>query len=274
MRFKTTATGRSLGDHVCWPFHSMAGFVTDARPYVLEGLRRRERVTFCQLGPNGIRFAEVSDVGQVGLPPSADVPVLTPLTSDPGWRPTGDPVDSLGPMTDAALADGFTGLRVLADATALARDPDAREQWIRAEHLIDRYSLDHPLTLLCGYDDEAVGPEVLATMACVHARTGGTPCSFLLRATGSEGGLALTGEVDRGSAAAFSHAFMRIAAGTPGPLIVDMTEHDFIDHTGLVALHRAARALGTRVYLVGVSPLTALLVDAFGLTGVSVVVEP
>ena len=272
VRFMTTATGRSPGDHVCWPFHGMEGLVAAAREYVREGLEREERVAFCRLSPVGSRVGLVADVADVGLPPSADVPVLTPLAIDPDWRPSQNPVDALGPMTDAALADGFTGLRVLTDATDLARDPEARGQWVRSEHLLDRYSVDHPLTVLCAYDVETVGPDAVATLACVHARTGGKPCSFLLHARRG-GGLALTGEVDRSSAVALYQAVVRIAAGRPGPVVLDLSEHDFIDHTGLVALHRAARALGTPVHLVGASRLTALLVDAFALTGVRVLEE-
>ena len=268
-----TATGLSPGDHVCWPFHGMDGFVADAREYVTEGLDREERVAFCKLGPTGARQGLLTDVADVGLPPSADVPVLRPLTTDPDWRPWRDPVDALGPMTDAALAEGYTGLRVLADATDLARDLDAHDEWVRSEHLIDRYSVDHPLTLLCGYDVDDVGAQPVAKVACVHARTGGKPCSFLLHATGRADALALTGEVDRDSAVALYQAVIGIGGGRSGPLVLDLTEQDFIDHTGLVALHRAARALGTQVHLVSASPLTALLVDAFALTGVSVLEE-
>jgi ABC-type transporter Mla MlaB component len=250
----------------------MEGLAAAAREYVREGLEREERVAFCRLSPLGSRVALVSDVAQVGVPPTADVPVLTPLATDPDWRPSRDPVTTLGPMTDAALADGYTGLRLFTDATDLARDPEARGHWLRSEHLIDRYSVDHPLTVLCAYDVEAVGPEAVAKLACVHALTGGRPCSFLLHARRG-GGLALTGEVDRSSAVALYQAVVRIAAGRAGPVVLDLSEHDFIDHTGLVALHRAARALGKPVHLVGASRLTTLLVDAFALTGVRVLEE-
>jgi len=268
-----TVTSRSPGDHLCWPFHGMDGLVAAAQEYVREGLHREERVTFCKLSPSGSRHAVLSDVGAVGLPPSADVPVLTALTTDPDWRPWHDPIESLGPMTDAALADGFTALRVITDATDLACDPDSREHWVHSEHLIDRYSLGRPLTVLCGYDVEQLGDGSVAELACVHALTGGTPSPFLLHALDGDGGVALTGEVDRTAAIALYHAILGIGAGISGPLVVDLSEQEFMDHTGLVALHRAAGVLGTRVQLVGASALTALLVDAFALSGVSVL-EP
>ncbi len=247
----------------------MDGLVATGREYAAEGLDRDERVTFLRLSPSGRRHAVVSDVGQLGLPPSADVPVLTPLIADSDWRPWWDPVDSLRLMMEAALADGHSGLRVFTDATEVARHPGTREDWVRAEHLIDRYSPGHPLTMLCGYDAEDLGEGAVAEVGCVHALTGGTPSPFLLHSAGGNGGLALAGEVDRDSAAALYHAIIAIAPGTYDPLVLDVTEQDFIDHTGLVALHRAAGVLGTRMHVVGASPLTALLVDAFGLTGLS-----
>lgn len=269
-RFMATVTGRALGDHVCWPFHGMDEFVSAARDYVTEGLDRHERVAFCKVAITGMHRAVVSEVTQVGRSVSSDVPVLTPMTTELGWTPSTSPIGPFRRMTEAALADGYTGLRILTDATDIARDPEMREQWFRCEHLIDRYGLRNPVVVVCGYDIQRLGEEVVAEMASVHAHTGGTPCSFLLRATDEDGGLALSGEVDRGSAAGLFQALLAIAGDTAGPVVLDLSEHAFIDHTGLDALDRAARTLGTTVSLVGASPLTALLVDAFGFTGITV----
>ncbi|WNB87045.1 hypothetical protein [Cellulomonas sp. ATA003] len=122
VRFMAQVTGLSPGDHVCWPFHGMAGLVPAAGDYVVEGLRRRERVTYCRLGPGGIRYGHVSDADEVGSSAAADAPVLVRLESDPAWQPSADPTEYLGSMVGAALADGYTGLRLLTDATDLAED--------------------------------------------------------------------------------------------------------------------------------------------------------
>jgi anti-anti-sigma regulatory factor len=65
------------------------------------------------------------------------------------------------------------------------------------------------------------------------------------------------------------HALVLIAADVVGPVVVDLSEHEFIDQTALVALDRAASTLGTSIELVGASPLTTRVVDALGLTGVT-----
>jgi anti-anti-sigma regulatory factor len=247
----------------------MGALVSAAGDYVAEGLDRGERVCFCRITAAGMQQTAISDLTQVGMPPDGGLPVRAPLRPVTGWTPSDSPVVAFGPMTDAAVADGYAGLRVLTDATEIARDLDGRQQWVLGEHLIDRYVLHHPVAVLCGYDVEELGVEVLAEVACVHALTGGAPSSFLLRATDADGTLALSGEVDRESAVDLYHALVLIRAGAPGPVVLDLSEHEFIDQTALVALDRAAAALGTRVDLVGASPLTVRVVDALGLDGVT-----
>jgi hypothetical protein len=270
-RFLSTVTGRSLGDHVCWPFHGMDDLVVAARGYAVEGLDRHERVSFCKITPTGMQHAVIRESAEVGRPPDADVPVLTPLVAEPGWTPSTSPVATFGRMTQAALADGCTGLRVLTDASDVVRDEGSRPLWVRSEHLMDRHRLDQPLAIVCGYDADVVADEVLAEVACLHALTGGTPCSFSLRAGDGDGRLALSGEVDRAAAGELYHAVVDIAADIAHPVVLDLSEQPFVDHSALVALDRAARALGTTVHLMGASALTACLVDALPLRAVTVV---
>jgi anti-anti-sigma regulatory factor len=247
----------------------MDAYAAAARDYVADGLHRDERVSFCTVSATGMQYAVISDLEQVRVPRDGGRPVVTPMTPVTGWTPSVSPVAALGPMTEAAVADGYAGLRVFTDATEIARDLVGRQRWIAAENLIDRYVLDHPALVLCGYDVDVLGVEVLPEVACVHARTGGAPCPFLLRAADPGGRLALSGEVDRESAVDLYHALVLIAADVPGPVVLDLSEHEFIDQTALVALDRAASALGTRIELVGASPLTTRVVDALGLTHVT-----
>jgi anti-anti-sigma regulatory factor len=266
----TTVSGRRLGDHLFWPFHGVDDFVPSAREYVSDGLEHRERVMFVRVGRTGMQHADIATTGDVVHPPGSDVPVLRALTDEPGWTPSSSALVPLRRMTQAAVDDGYAGLRVLTDATDVAQDPVTRQQWVRSEHLMDRYGLDHPVAILCGYDLERVGPEVAGEVACVHALTGGVPSPFLLRAIDELGGLGLSGQVDRASATALYRAVLTTAADLTGPVVIDLSEQEFLDHSGLSALDRAAQELGTTVQLVGASALTATLVDCFGLTGVTV----
>jgi anti-anti-sigma regulatory factor len=273
VRFDATVTGRIPGDHVCWPFHGMDDLVPAAREYVAEGLDRHEQVSYWKVDPAGIRHSVISDVREVGTTNGAGLPVVTPLATEPRSGPWIDPTIALGQMTQAALDAGYTGRRVLTDATDVVRDPGTRPWWVRGEHQIDRYGLDRPLAVLCGYDAELVGDETLGEVACLHALTGGMPSTFLLRADDT-GGLALVGEVDRASVERLHHVVMTIADDLARPVRLDLSEHEFIDHSALVALDNAATALRTRIELVGASALTTFLVDLLELTGVTAPERP
>ena len=267
-RFLTTVAHRAPGDHVCWSFHGPDDFVATTRAYVAEGLGRHERVAYLRIGPDGLRLTTVRDAAQVAPTRGGSLPVAGPTAVVPWAVPT-DPAVELGRLTRAALADGYTGMRVVTDATEVARAADSRRPWIRSEHLIDRCALDHPLTVLCGYDVDDLGEDVVAEAACVHALTQGDLSPFLLRAADADGALALSGEVDVASADELHRAVVTIGPELPSRTVVHAGELRFIDHTALAALDSAARSLAVTLVLVGVSPLTAWLVATLRLTNVT-----
>jgi anti-anti-sigma regulatory factor len=268
-RVVSTVTGRSPGDHVCWPFHGPEEYVEAARAYVAEGLDRHERVAFVKVTPAGLRHAIVSDVAQVGRPADDRGPVLTELTAPPGWSSSTSAPAQFDRMTRAAVADGYAGMRLLTDVNELVRTPDGLQEWMRNEHLIDRYTLDHPLLVLCGYDADDLDEATVAEAARVHPLTGAALSAFALLAADADGGLALSGEVDIATADDLHRALMAIGPEIPAQVTVDMSEVDFIDHSSLLALDRAARSLAVTMTLVGAEPLTRWLVGTLGLSNVT-----
>lgn len=268
VRFPTTAAGRAPGDHLCWPYRGVDELVTATREYVAEGLARHELVTYVELGPTGMHQALLSDVAEVGRPAGAGRPVLAPLTAG-APLPTGtDPTVQLIEMTRSAVAEGYSGLRVITDATAQVRTTEGRADWARSEHLIDAFSVEHPVTALCCYDVDELGEASVTALACLHSLTRADSSPFLLRAAGG-GTLALSGEVDVLSAEDLQAAMVRIGPSLSDPVVVEVSDLDFIDHGGLVALERAGRALDLRVRLVGASRATGWLVGTLGLAHVS-----
>ena len=268
-RVLTTVAGRSPGDHVCWPFHGIEEYVQVAREYVAEGLDRHQLVTFVRVAPGKLEHAIVSDVAQVGRPADDRRPVLNKLTVLSGRTPSTSAPVQIGRMTRAAVAQGYTGLRLLTDVSELVRRPDGRREWMRAEHLIDRYALGNPLTTLCGYDLDDLGEEVVAGASRLHPLVGGAPSPFHLSATDADGGLALIGDVDFTSAHDLYHVLLLIGPEVPARVTVDVSKLEFIDHSGLVALDRAARSLAVTMTLVRAEPLTTWLVDTLELRNVT-----
>ncbi|HEX6422386.1 MAG TPA: MEDS domain-containing protein [Acidimicrobiales bacterium] len=170
-------SARSLGphDHVCWVYEDHADFLDAMVEFLAEGRASDQRVQYVARGDRAALHRHVD--GLDGADGTATGPVLV-LSLDDVYELG----ETVGPeaqvaayqsATEQALADGFTGLRVAAEATPLVRSPalfrrtladvmagtDVRAGWERAgrsEVTIDARHLtfvDH--RGLAALDDEA-----------------------------------------------------------------------------------------------------------------------
>jgi ABC-type transporter Mla MlaB component len=156
--------------------------------------------------------------------------------------------------TDRALADGYTGLRVAADATPLVLEPSARDAHVSWESIADRYMAEHPLAALCGYDERMLPRELLAELDCVHPAGNEDRNQLPFRVAYLDGDtLALEGEVDTFSADALARLLRLTSDPTNPPVELDAGRLRFIDHHGLMAL-----ADGTRERALTVRNLSAV----------------
>jgi MEDS: MEthanogen/methylotroph, DcmR Sensory domain/STAS domain len=237
--------GRRPGDHVCWPFRRDADAVNVARAYVAEGLAGQERVAYVgEGGPDELRhdldgvptLDEQLHRGRLQL-----IPINTLLGSDTSVDPTVE-LPLLAAMTETALAAGYRALRVFARGTSRVRSPTRRAQHVRYEHLIDRYCLEHPLTMFCAYDAAVLGNSAVAELACVHALAHEALSPFRLSAARSTDA-ALAGNVDVFCTDQLEQALRRIGVGASGgTVVIDATSLEFIDVRGLLTLDRHAAA--------------------------------
>ncbi|ADJ49121.1 hypothetical protein AMES_7295 [Amycolatopsis mediterranei S699] len=157
---------------------------------------------------------------------------------------TGAVVDPAGQVehyaaaTSEALAAGFTGLRVAADATSLVRTPAQVDAFARYEHLVDHYLAGHPMSAMCGQDVAELGREAVAQLACMHpaAHDGATP--FHLHAHARDGSAAaLDGELDLEARRLWPPVLERAGLRPEGGTIaIDAAGLEFVDHRSLVAL--------------------------------------
>jgi hypothetical protein len=223
-----------------------------ASPYVAEGLDRGERVAYVGEGDlselrhdlDGIsKLDEHLEFGRLQL-----VPVDTMPASDPSARPASE-LPVLAGMTAQALDAGYTGLRMFTNGTTRARDPARRAQHVGYEHLIDRFCLDHALTMLCAYDAVALRNSAVAELVCVHALAHGDLSPFQVHAT-LEADAALAGEVDVFCTDQLEQALQRIGVGVSGgKVVIDAADLKFIDIRGLLTLDRYAAATETTMVL-------------------------
>lgn len=261
--------------HVCRGYRRRGEFVSHAQEFLAEGLAAGERVLYVAPGDEAaltgqLRAHERCDEGlergavQVA---SVDATYTTGAVVDPAGQ-----VELYAAATSEALAAGFTGLRVAADATSLVRTPAQVDAFARYEHLVDHYMAAHPMSAMCGYDVAELGGDVVAQLACMHptAHDGGAP--FHLHGHARDGSAAaLDGDLDLDSRElwplALERAGLRAEGGT---VVLDAAGLDFADHRSLVALAGYAERHATTVVLRTRLATPARLVELLDLTGVRV----
>ncbi|WP_173062263.1 MEDS domain-containing protein [Phytohabitans houttuyneae] len=152
--------------HVCLVYDEAATFLGAARAFLAEGVRAGQRVVFvgppqayAGLGIDGLPHFSTADVDAGGVP-------VTPHAQVTAYRA----------FTEAAVADGFTGLRVVAEATPLVRTAAQLDAFLRYEHLVDRYMSEHPMAAMCAPSTVASSPSrpSPAWPACTRARPAST----------------------------------------------------------------------------------------------------
>jgi len=245
-------TGRAVGDHVCWPFQHRSELAAVARAFVVEGLGRNERVAYAGDGrPRELRH-DLSGIPELDDCMDRGQLQVTDIATLPASDPSTDPVDELielAAMTQDSLDAGFTGLRMVADGTSRVVDPRRRDRFVRYEHLVDRFCLDHAFTGLCALNAAALGGTALVDLGCVHKLTCGELSPFVLRAA-RYADAALVGSVDAFSAAYLVKALRRIEVPRPGRrAVLDATDLEFVDVQALRGLDRYAAGTGATIVL-------------------------
>jgi anti-anti-sigma regulatory factor len=268
-------SARGLGphDHLCWPYDDTAEFRERALEFLAEGVALGQRVAYIGeaaseelladlrrldgidelLERGGAGVVSVGEMYQAGT-------VIGPEAQ----------VAAYALATDHAVSNGYRGLRVAAEATALVRTPAQRDAFLHYEHLIDRSMRSMPFAALCGYHRPELGDDVVSELACMHPLAPDEASLFRVFAS-DDSDVAVAGEVDTMGAERFARALGR-ALGDIGSerLTIDASELTFIDHNGLLVLDRLARAAGASVVLRHARSVAARLADALDLEAVQI----
>jgi anti-anti-sigma regulatory factor len=232
-------------DHVCWVYDDPGAFGEVARQHLAEGLAAGERL-LC-VG------ARVLDGVRAGGGPLADVEALQArgalrvldVRAAYGTGGAVAPDQQLAfyeAATGQAVADGFTGLRVVAELSDLAADPAQRVDLMRWEHLADHFMGHGPgMIALCAYrydlDDEAL-TDVMSVHPLVHVTDGGPP--FRIWFDGDT--LTLAGALDTFGAERL-RAVLDSSPGSGRRVVADLGRVDFVDVGGCRELARWAARL-------------------------------
>lgn len=233
--------------HACWGYEDLAGDFRDAAvAFLAEGVELGQDLMFVG-GPAAedvVRSVEplssmVADGSLRVVPFDAVYPGGRRLPDTDQWRRYAN-------ATDLSRRGGATGLRVLAEVTALASAPGAWQGHARWESYADRRMPDFAMAALCCFDRSAVPREGLATIASAHPLVDRRLDGLVpFRVFGRDDALAIAGEVD-----AFSSRTLRrllgVDDGAPAGLTLDLGGLTFIDHTGVQVLHEYAERVRSR----------------------------
>ncbi|MGY1633010.1 MEDS domain-containing protein [Geodermatophilus sp. SYSU D01186] len=257
-------------DHLCWVYDDAAALPAAAGRFLAAGLARGERLVFVGSDDDVARLhATPGPLGPLGDLLSDGRLVLLPLgeayDGDGGFAPE-QQLEFYDALTQQAIAAGHTGLRVVAELTRLAADPDRHAELVRWEHLADDFvAAGSGMSAMCAYQRGALAPEVLAGVAGVHPQVR-TPSGLAhdvlapFRVYVDGGRVAVAGSVDAFGA----DRLRRVLAHSPvlrtGTAVLDLTRLEFADAAGCRAIARWAQdrlAAGLDVAVVGVPPLFA-----------------
>jgi hypothetical protein len=267
------ARGLGLHDHVCWSYEDAAAFRRHARDFLIDGLALGQRVCYIGEGPAHALAAELGESEGLDRALRHGTAQVTSIWDvyrpDDVIEPEAQ-VAAYVSTTEQALADGFAGLRVAVDVTALVRKPAQLDAVARYEHLVDHYMAAQPFAALCGYDRSELGDQAVAEVACMHPTVNRDAAPFrLYGSTGSSAELA--GELDLLCAELFPTALRRANPRPCGSQVtLDAARMSFVDHRGLMALDDHAREHGLVVVLRTKLAAPARVVEALNLTGVRV----
>ncbi|MGM1057671.1 MEDS domain-containing protein [Saccharothrix sp. Mg75] len=269
----TRTRGLGAHDHVCWRYDDPRDFHGHVREFLAEGMAEGQRVCYVGTGDvadlvGHLRGVEgVDEALRSGAAAVASLDATYPV--DAVIEPSAQ-VRTYAEATRAALAAGFTGLRVAADCTSLVRTPEQLAAFARYEHLIDRYMTGHPFSAMCAYSGAELEDRAIAELACMHPNTNSSSAGFRLHA--AEGGVVvLGGEVDLSNGDLFTLALTRAALRPDGGrLVVDASELAFLDHRALLHLADHVADLGATAVLRAPWPGIDTLVDLLDITGVRV----
>lgn len=235
------ASGLSRESHVCWVYDDPCDLAAASRQYLANGLARGERLLL--VGDDSV------DAVLAALPDAAALRergVLTVLPVADAYGAAVVPEEQYefyAGATREALAAGYTGLRVVAEVTALVSDPTRVPEHLRWEHLADGFMASGAgLSALCAYRADRLPEETLAALETLHplvrARDGGTP--FRLFFDGTR--LALAGSLDAFGADRLARAFAQ--THVTGPLVtLDLRDLEFADASGCATVAAYATRL-------------------------------
>lgn len=157
---------------MCWSYRDPQEFLNVALEYVADGLMLGERVlcvvdetareALLRLDPSHLSIGGASG-------PALAVYAIDEVYDPQNPKPLEQQLSVYDTATQRAIAEGYSGLRVLAEVTGLVVERSRWATQLRWERLADEYlSAGRGATALCAYRSDIIDPQILDDLSCVH----------------------------------------------------------------------------------------------------------
>jgi anti-anti-sigma regulatory factor len=258
------------GDHICWIFERDAEYLPTMARFVRAGLAQRQRVV-CLTGA-GVPDLADGLAGRGGLAGAVGSGQVWMGTATDMYLSGGrfDPAAVIGSFSrhiDEAIADGYTGVRVIADmgwAAGYGHLPGYEER-------VNALFLDGRALGVCLYDRRLFPAPELYAASCAHPGTVGPEPStdwapmLRTRRTGPAR-LSLSGEADLTNRQALATILSVVVSEAEEPVRLDVGGLTFVDAGTAALFARAALRAPAGLAFVGVTPAVR---QVLSLTGVA-----
>lgn len=241
-------------NHVCAVFSDRSLFAASAVDFLAAGLDLGLQVGYITDRKDEQMMSELAGLGDVDRLQATGELFVASLHDTYEDGHVVEPVSQVAHYRSAthdALAAGYQGLRVAADATPLVRTPKQLQQFLRYEHLVDHIMVDEPFSAMCGYDGAVLDASTTTQLACLHPHSSGCDPDFHLYAAG-DGTARLDGETD--STTCEMLAALCDTVWPEDDLVIDLAGTHFIDHQSIRALDATAIRHNRRLQLRHPSP--------------------
>jgi hypothetical protein len=229
-------------DHVFWCGQSTDDLYRLANSALAAGARRGEKLMFVAEEPDAERLGEIEGLEGLLERKQLELLEIEAVYGTPAKFDHDSQLATFEAVLSDALADGYTGIRVVADNTPFARlDEQGFRRWLRWEQVTDRFQAASNVTGICYFAREDLNEERHADLAALHpVRSAGSREPVFSFVVSGES-IAAGGTLDSWSA----EQFTRILETAPDdrPLVIDLSATEFVDHRGLLALNAAASAM-------------------------------
>jgi hypothetical protein len=161
------------GDHACPIYESMAEQMAGAVPFLKEGLARGERCLYVADDRTVAHIAEVLAAAGVDVARQRERGALRVLTKRETYLESGefDPqkvIDLFRREEAQAVAEGFSGLRILGEMTWAMGPEVGCDRLIEFEALLNRYLENSRSLILCQYNRERFDPAIILDVLRTH----------------------------------------------------------------------------------------------------------